>query len=114
MTPEPPDMTPATRHDVQTLGAELRAELASKADLERFATKVDLRDLEGRLMAQFAKMADAMAEHFRQLFGVLSDKDKQLEGDLVALRHEHDAHVADTAIHHTHVRARKRTRPARR
>ena len=111
MPTEPRDMTPATRHDVDNacakLGAELRAELASKEDLRATAAELraelaSKRDLEGwgtRLLAmmreELARHAAAMQEYFRHSFAIADEKSEHTRQDVAA-------HVADRSIHHTH------------
>jgi len=103
-----PDMTPATRHDLQELRteicAELRAELASKADLQA---------LESRLMAAFAQLAASLREYLGDLVRPFDDKYRHLPGEIAAVKQELAAHASDKSIHQTHART-KRARPKRR
>lgn len=118
MTTDPSDMTPATRHDVNTAAAELRVEL--KADMAELKAdtaelKADMAELGRMLFAELARWGNAILEEVGRRIGILDDKLDHHIRELTALRQEHDAHVGDRSIHHTHARtrAKKRTRRAR-
>jgi hypothetical protein len=89
----------ATVGDLHDLKAELRAELASKAELEAGLAGLEAR-LTKTMFEEMGRLANAMMEHMTSLIRGLGDQWKTVEERL-------DAHIADTTVHRRPTRARR-------